>query len=111
MIENVGSGGNLTDMTSVRANAYRRVLDTLRDVGPAKLWPAEQACIREAADALFFCRVLFGDGAAKEALGAVVALGDSLIDSERWTPVRTQRLLDDVWACGPREALNLSIAA
>jgi hypothetical protein len=42
-------------MTSRRATAYRRVVKTLRDFGAAKLWPAEQARIREAADALLFC--------------------------------------------------------
>ena len=45
-------------MNSLRATAYRRVVKTLRDLGAAKLWPAEQACIREAADALLFCRDL-----------------------------------------------------
>jgi hypothetical protein len=97
-------------MTSVRASAYRRVLDTLRDVGAAKLWPAEEACIREAADALFFCQGLAGDD-VREALSAVLALGDMLIDTDRWTAVRTQRLLDDVWACGPGVPLNLPVAA
>jgi hypothetical protein len=98
-------------MTSVRASAYRRVLQTLRDMGPAKLWPAEQACIREAADALLFCRDLRSDVAAHEALAALAVLGDDLIDTERWTPRRAQRLLDDVWACGPGEALSLPVAA
>jgi hypothetical protein len=98
-------------MTSVRASAYRRVLQTLRDMGPAKLWPAEQACIREAADALLFCRDLRRDGAAKEALADLAVLGDDLVDTDRWTSRRAQRLLDDVWGCGPGEALNLPVAA
>jgi hypothetical protein len=79
-------------------------------MGPAKLWPAEQTCIREAADALLFCRDL-RDDAAKEALAAVAVLSDDLIDAERWTSRRAQRLLDDVWACGPGEALTLPLAA
>jgi hypothetical protein len=79
-------------------------------MGPAKLWPAEQTCIREAADALLFCRDLH-DHAAKEALAAVAVLSDDLIDAERWTSRRAQRLLDDVWACGPGEALTLPLAA
>jgi hypothetical protein len=79
-------------------------------MGPAKLWPAEQACIREAADALLFCRDLREDGAAKEALAAVALLSDDLIDAERWTSRRAQGLLDDVWACGPGEALDLPVA-
>jgi hypothetical protein len=98
-------------MTSYRANAYRRVLQTLRDMGPAKLWPAEQTVLREAADTLLFCTEPGADGAAQLALARVAVLTDDLIDAERWTPERAQRLLDDVWACGPWGMLDLSIAA
>jgi hypothetical protein len=98
-------------MTSARATAYRRVIQMLRDLGPAKLWPAEQARIREAADALLFCTDLAGDRAARAALSAVATLGDDLIHAERWSPERVQRLVDDVWACGPREAFGLPIVA
>jgi len=98
-------------MTSYRAVAYRRVIQTLRDMGPAKLWPAEQACVREAADALLFCTEPDADGAAQVALAAVAVLTDELIDAQRWTPERAQRLLDDIWACGPWGTLDLSIAA
>jgi hypothetical protein len=97
-------------MTSLRATAYRRVVKTLRDLGAAKLWPAEQACVREAADALLFCRDLDEDD-ARRALAAVTALADELIDAERWTPLRALQLLDDVWACGPRAALGVPRAA
>ena len=98
-------------MTSYRASAYRRVIQTLRDMGPAKLWPVEQACLREAADSLLFCMEPDADGAAHLALAAVAVLTDELIDAERWTPERAQRLLDDVWACGPWGTLDVSIAA
>ena len=97
-------------MTSLRATAYRRVVKTLRDLGAAKLWPAEQACIREAADALLFCGDLDEDD-ARRALAAVTALADELIDAERWTPLRALQLLDDIWACGPRAALGVPRAA
>ena len=97
-------------MTSARANAYRRVVETLRDVGPAKLWPAEQACIRDAVDELLFCTDL-DDEVVRHALAAVAVLTDDLIDAERWTPPRAQRLLDDVWACGPGVAQDLPMAA
>ena len=100
----------INDMTSNRARAYQRVLSTLRDIGPAKLWPSEQATIREAADAL----VLSGDLSSEEArlaLAAVLVLTDDLIDAERWTPSRARELLDDVWACGPGEAFGLPIVA
>jgi hypothetical protein len=96
----------LNGMTSDRALAYQRVLTTLRDIGPGKLWPSEQAIVREAADAL----VLSADLSSKEArlaLAEVLVLTDDLIDAERWTPSRARQLLDDVWACGPGEAFGL----
>jgi hypothetical protein len=97
-------------MNSLRATAYRRVVKTLRDLGAAKLWPAEQACIREAADALLFCRDL-DDSDARHAVAAVTVLADDLIDAQRWTPVRAMQLLDDIWACGPSAALDVPRAA
>jgi hypothetical protein len=45
------------------------------------------------------------------ALGAVVVLADHLIDAERWTAWRAQRLLDDIWACASAKAFGLQIAA
>ena len=98
-------------MTSKRAKAYQQVIETLRSVGPAKLWPAEVACIRETADALLFCRNIDGDSAAKEALGRLAAVGDAIVAAGRWTPQRAQRLLDDIWACGPGAAVFLSLPA
>jgi hypothetical protein len=80
-------------------------------MGPAKLWPMEQACIRDAADTLLFCADLKRDPAAREALSAVAILSDDLIHADRWTPERTQRLIDDIWACGPEEALEVPVAA
>jgi hypothetical protein len=98
-------------MTNVRANAYQRVVETLRNVGSVTLWPAEVACIREAADALLFCRDLDVDAAVREAMTALGAVGDAIVAAGRWTPQRAQRLLDDVWACGPGAALVLPSAA
>jgi hypothetical protein len=98
-------------MTSDRAAAYGRVIKTLCDTGPAKLHPAEQSCLREAADTLLFSMQPGRDGAVQVALAAVAVLTDHLIDSARWTPERAQRLLDDVWACGPWGVEDLSIAA
>jgi hypothetical protein len=97
-------------MTTHRAHAYRRVTITLSDMGPAKLWPAEQATIREAADALLFATDLSSEE-ARMALAAVVVLTDELIEAERWTPSRAQELLDDIWFCGPGKASGLPIAA
>jgi hypothetical protein len=93
-------------MTSDRAFAYQRVLTILRDTGPPKLWPSEQAIIREAADALVLSADLSSEE-ARLALAAVLVLTDDLIDAERWAPSRARQLLDDVWACGPGEAFGL----
>lgn len=79
-------------------------------MGPAKLWPREQAIIREAADTLVFAKDLSTDE-ARMALAAVAALTDDLIDAERWMPSRAQQLLDDIWACGPGKAFGLPVAA
>jgi hypothetical protein len=97
-------------MTTTRARAYRRVAATLRDVGPAKLWPTEQAIIRDAADALVFAADLSSEE-ARVALAAVAVLTDDLIDAQRWTASRAQQLLDDIWACGPAKAFGLPVAA
>jgi hypothetical protein len=97
-------------MTSDRAKAYRRVVTTVRDMGPAKLWPSEQACIREAADALIFCPDL--DRAdARTAFAAAATLTDGLIDAGRWTSSRARGLLDDIWACGPGAVMLEAVAA
>jgi hypothetical protein len=101
----------LLGMTTARTAAYRRVLQILRDMGPTKLWPQEQACVREAADALLLSSDLAHDSAARDALAVIAALTDDLIASTRWSPPRARRLLDDVWACGPSRAFGLPIAA
>jgi hypothetical protein len=88
-------------MTENRALAYGRIVGTLRALGPAKLWPPEEECIREAADALLFCDDLVEDSAARSALDLVAGLVQHLIDAERWTGESARRLLDDIWACGP----------
>jgi hypothetical protein len=97
-------------MTSDRAKAYRHVVTTLRDMGPAKLLPSEQACIREAADVLLFCSDLDGED-ARTAFVAVATLLDRLTQAGRWTGSRARRLLDDIWACGPGVAMPEAIAA
>lgn len=98
-------------MTSNRARAYRRVAETLGEMGPAELWPEEQARIRAAADTLLFCTDLTRDHDAQVALAAVAILSDDLIDAERWSLGRAQRLLDDIWGCGPGDELDMPVAA
>jgi hypothetical protein len=81
-------------MNSERSQAYGRVVKTLSDAGPAKLFAAEMQVIRTAADALLF------DGDAYDELAAVEDLAQQLVDSERWLPDHAKRLVDDVAACG-----------
>jgi hypothetical protein len=97
-------------MTENRALAYGRIVRTLRAVGPAKLWPPEEDCIREAADALLFCDDLVEDSAARSALDLAAGLVEHLIDAERWTAESARRLLDDIWACGPWSVLEFGAA-
>ena len=85
-------------MTSDRTQAYGRVVRTLDDIGPAKLQPAEQERIREAADTLIFAVDL---DEARAALEDVDALAEHLVASGRWTPERALKLVDDLVACGP----------
>jgi len=96
-------------MTADRARAHARVTKTLRDLGPAKLLPAEQARIRLAADTLVFSAE---PGAGTLAARAdVTALCRHLAGSGRWLPERADELLADLWACGPSELDALAAAA
>jgi hypothetical protein len=97
-------------MTSQRACAYARVTRTLRDLGPAKLLPEEQDCIRRVADTF----VLSADVAAghrhHDAIAELSRLHDRLVGSGRWSRERAARLIDDVWACAPDVDLRLPMA-
>src|SRR5919197_2723980 len=61
-------------MTSERAEAYGRLMRTLRGMGPRGLLPHEEEQIREAADALLFCTGDESDDDAREALANAVRL-------------------------------------
>jgi hypothetical protein len=98
-------------MTSQRARAYARVMVTLRDLGPAKLLPAEESRIRLAADTLLFCADLTGDASARAACADIDALCAHLSRAGRWTPERAGELFDAVWACGPGLTSPLAAAA
>jgi hypothetical protein len=98
-------------MTGSRARAYGRVMGTLRDLGAAKLLPAEQARIRHAADTLLFCEDLSSDLAAQMACSEIDALGDHLAASERWRLDLADQLVNDVLACGPVVTMVLDAAA
>ena len=97
-------------MTRARAIAYSRVTSTLRGVGAPELWSREKQCVREAADALLFCGDV-DEADARAALAAAAVLADHLVMHARWTPRRAQRLLDDIWACGPGAPVELPDAA
>jgi hypothetical protein len=94
-------------MTASRARAHARVTKTLRDLGPAKLLPVEQANIRHAADVLVFCTEPGGGALAR---AEMAELCRHLVDSGRWLPASAEGLLDDLWACGPAE-LDALVAA
>jgi hypothetical protein len=98
-------------MTPQRARAYARVTTTLRDLGPAKLLPAEQARIRCAADTLVFCTDLLSSPATRAELSDLYDLRDRLVSSGRWSAQRASRLLDDLWECGPGLDVPLAAAA
>jgi hypothetical protein len=86
-------------MTNERTEAYGRVVQTLDDLGPTKLLPAEQARIREAADVLIFSSDL---DEASHALRDMGKLAEHLICSGRWLEERVDRLVADILSCGPQ---------
>jgi hypothetical protein len=88
-------------MSPERTQAYRRVVQTLKDLGPSKLLETEQDRIRSAADSLIFCGDLGQDDSARTALEDVEQLCRSLVDCGRWADVTAMRLADDLWDCGP----------
>src|SRR3954468_16500976 len=80
-------------MTTERTQAYGRVVQTLAELGPAKLLPAEQARIREAADTLIFASNL---DEATGALRDIGALAEHLLESGRWLEERIDMLVADL---------------
>jgi hypothetical protein len=91
-------------MTNERTQAYGRVVQTLTELGPTKLLPAEQARIREAADTLFFAADL---DEARDSLLDMSALAEHLLKSGRWLEERVDRLVADLLACGPNASVPL----
>jgi hypothetical protein len=88
----------MSTMNSERTQAYGRVIKTLDELGPAKLQPAEQDRIRDAADTLIFAA---GFEEARAAMEDIDALVEHLVASGRWTSERAQELLQDLLGCGP----------
>ncbi len=88
-------------MSPERAQAYRRVIQTLDQLGPSKLWREEQERIRYAADTLIFCADLATDEAARDALEDAGRLCSALVESGRWESKTAARLTSDLSECGP----------
>ncbi len=85
-------------MTNERTQAYGRVVQTLSELGPTKLLPAEQARIRDAADTLIFAST---PEEAREALRDMGALAEHLLGTGRWLEERVDTLVADLLGCGP----------
>ncbi len=85
-------------MTNERTQAYGRVVQTLSELGPTKLLPAEQARIRDAADTLIFAST---PEEARDALRDMGALAEHLLGSGRWLEERVDTLVADLLGCGP----------
>ena len=75
-------------------------MNTLADLGPAKLLDDEVDRLREAADTLLFTEDMADDN-ARNAIRDARGVIDHLVDSGRWTEERAGRLADDLAACGP----------
>jgi hypothetical protein len=97
-------------MTPDRASAYRRVIQTLNELGPSKLLDGEQERIRNAADSLIFSRDLVEDPAARDALDDVARLCGALLQSGRWEHAGVARLAGDISQCGPPPPAELEAA-
>ncbi|MGI9185690.1 MAG: hypothetical protein ACR2GZ_12160 [Solirubrobacteraceae bacterium] len=87
-------------MSPERSHAYKRVMDTLDELGPSKLLLDEQDRIRYAADILIFSDDPAGEEASA-ALADALMLCQALVQSGRWEPVTATRLADDISGCGP----------
>ena len=61
---------------------------TVRQEGAAALEPAEQAQLREAADALLFCDERAWNDEARDGLTRVGELAGDLVGTGRWGPDR-----------------------
>jgi hypothetical protein len=88
-------------MTSERTQAYGRVVQTLDELGPTKLLPAEQARIRDAADTLIFASEI---DETRDVLRDIGALAEHLLTSGRWLEDRLDALVMNLLACGPSPA-------
>jgi hypothetical protein len=78
--------------------------------GEGALEPAEQAILREAGDALFFCEDLALDDDARDALARVSDLAGQLVGAERWDPELAEHVMEDLESAGPPQLVRLGDA-
>jgi len=97
-------------MTPERSKAYGRLMRAVSAGGDAALDDAEQATLREAGDALFFCEDIALDDDARDALARVSDLAGQLVGAERWDPELAERVLQDLEDCGPPQLVRLGDA-
>jgi hypothetical protein len=97
-------------MSPERSNAYRRVMQTLEDIGPSKLLDGEQQRIRYAVDNLIFSTDLSADVEARGAVEDIDDLCRALVESGRWEQASAIKLAEDVFRCGPAEPIVLQAA-
>ena len=94
-------------MTPERSKAYGRLMRAVSAGGDAALDDAEQATLREAGDALFFCEDIALDDDARDALARVSDLAGQLVGAERWDPELAEQVLQDLEDCGPPQLVRL----
>ena len=94
-------------MTPERSKAYGRLMKIVSADGEGALEPAEQAILREAADALFFCEDITLDDDARDSLARVSDLAGQLVGAERWDPELAERVMEDLEDCGPPQLVRL----
>ena len=97
-------------VTGERAHAYRRVIQTLNELGASTLGSREEDVIRHAADSLIFSRDLLQDDAARKALQDVEHLCRALVDTGRLTQTSATRIASDISQCGPSPPAELQAA-
>jgi hypothetical protein len=97
-------------MSPERTTAYRRVLDTLAELGTSNMRAHEEDQIRYAADSLILCADLRQDETTRDSLEDTELLCEVLVESERWDRATADRLIQDLRACGPELPVELQAA-
>ena len=83
-------------MAPERTHAYQRVIQTLEEMGPCKLFGDEQERIRYAAGDLIFSRDLAQDTPARAVMADIERLCRALVHSARREQAAAIRLANDI---------------